>query len=202
MTEQYMTDGQGRLVPIANVKPEDKLENDIVLSMFAKASIMSARLSDLKASCFSEVGTFMALLEEKYKVTKGGKKGNLTLTSFDGLTKIQVSIADYISFGPQLQVAKTMIDECIKDWSQGTNGNIRALVDHAFRVDKNNRVNTGAILGLRRLNITDDRWKQAMDAITDSIRIVSTKQYIRFYQRPSPEAEWQAVDLDIASVKI
>lgn len=39
-----------------------------------------------------------------------------------------------------------------------------------------------------------------MDAITDSLRVVNSKRYVRFYRRPSPDAQWQAVSLDIAGV--
>lgn len=200
MTEDYMTNAEGHLVPTEKVRPEDRIENDLVLQLFEGAQMLESGLAAFKATAFSEVRTFLDLLAEKYDATRGGKKGNLSLTSYDGLTKIQIAVADYIQFGPQLQVAKSLVDECIHAWSDGASANIRALVDHAFRVDKNNRVNAQAILGLRRLDIRDATWKRAMDAITDSVRVVASKQYIRFYRRPSPESDWKAVNLDIAGV--
>ncbi|MDP7142665.1 MAG: DUF3164 family protein [Alphaproteobacteria bacterium] len=200
MTQDYMTNAEGHLVPIDKVKPEDRLEDDLVCELYAEALSLNAELAAFKQKSFENVNGFVTLLDEKYGVTKGGKKGNLTLTSYDGLTRIQISVADNLQFGPQLQVAKSLIDECINEWSDGANNNIRALVDHAFRVDKSGRINVQSILGLRRLNISDEKWLKAMDAITESIRVTSSKQYVRIYRRPSPEADWENVNLDIARV--
>ena len=200
MTQDYMTNAEGHLVPIDKVKPEDRLEDDLVCELYAEALSLNAELAAFKQKSFENVNGFVTLLDEKYGVTKGGKKGNLTLTSYDGLTRIQISVADNLQFGPQLQVAKSLIDECINEWSDGANNNIRALVDHAFRVDKSGRINVQSILGLRRLNISDEKWLKAMEAITESIRVTSSKQYVRIYRRPSPEADWENVNLDIARV--
>lgn len=198
--KEFMEDAQGRLVPVSNVKDADKLEDQLVKSLFEAATGVQRQIKAFKANAFEEVQSFVELLAEQYNVSKGGKKGNMTLTSYDGKTKVVVSVSEFIQFGPQLQIAKQLIDECIHEWSEGSNDNISALVNHAFRVDKNNRVNTQAILGLRRLEIREEKWAKAMEAITDSIRVADSKAYIRFYQRPSAEADWQAVSLDIAKL--
>ena len=57
------------------------------------------------------------------------------------------------------------------------------------------------MLALRRVEIDDERWRSAMQAITDSIRVVGSRQYIRFYRRASAEAAWQAVTVDLASAE-
>jgi hypothetical protein len=199
MTET-MTNDKGHLVPVHLVKPEHKLENDLVLALYEQASIQHTRLSRLKEAATDDITAFLDLLSEKYGVSKGGKKGNITLLSYDGLTKVQVAVAENIAFGPELQIAKTLIDACIKDSSEGVNDTILALVNHAFAVDKEGRVNRANILGLRRLDIQDEKWKQAMQAIADSMRITSTKQYIRFYHRANIAAPWQGLSLDFASV--
>lgn len=200
MTITHMTNAQGHLVPIEMVRPADQLENDVVLSLFNQAQSLHDTLSAFKKLAFADVYAFIEVLQEQYKVVKGGKKGNMTLTAYDGLTKIQISVADLIAFGPQLTIAKNLIDECIREWGVGSDNKIKVLVDHAFRTDKNNRVNTASILGLRRLPIQDDKWKLAMEAIGDSMRVQDSKSYIRFYRRPSPESNWQAVTLDLAAV--
>ena len=197
---EHMINAQGHLVPIDMVKPEDKLENDLVLSLFNDATIMRSNLEHLKRVTLGEVETFLELLSEKYGAKKGGKKGNVTLSSYDGLTRMQVSVADYIEFGAQLQIARDLIDECIKEWSEGANNNIKILIDQAFSKGKGGRFNTQAILGLRKLGIKDEKWSQAMDAISDSLKITSSKEYIRFYCRADKEADWEPVSLDIAKV--
>ncbi len=51
---------------------------------------------------------------------------------------------------------------------------------------------------LLRLDIQDARWRHAMDAIRDAMRVVGSKTYIRFYTRPSADAGWEAVTIDLA----
>ena len=77
---------------------------------------------------------------------------------------------------------------------------IRALVNHAFEVDKPGQVNREALFALRKIDIDDERWRQAQAAITDSIRVTGSKTYVRFYRRPTPEDRWQAVTIDLAAV--
>ena len=198
----YMRDAKGLLVPLELVKPVDQLEDQMVRKIIGFAEELSAQIARFKGHTADDIGAFQALLAEQYGVEpKGGAKGNVTFTSFDGSLKVQVQIADNLTFGPQLQVAKQLIDECIAEWSAEANAPIRALVNHAFQVDKEGRVNRNAILQLRRVAIEDERWKKAMEAITDSIRVQGSKSYIRFYRRPSAEAEWTAITIDLAAAK-
>ncbi len=195
----YMADGKGRLVPESLVKPADKLQDQTVRKLMGYADELSATIARFKGHVFDDVGAFLALLAEQYGETRGGTKGNITLTSYDGLLKVQVAVADHMSFGPELQIAKGLIDACIAEWAEGANVNIRALVEHAFRVDKEGQVSREAIFALRRVQIEDERWRNAMAAIADSIRVEGTKTYVRFYRRPNAEARWQAVTIDLAS---
>lgn len=200
MSDKFMINSEGHHVPYDKVKAEDKLEDVTVNTLYRKAAALNEALAAFKELAFSDVNTFLELLGEKYGVKKGGGKGNVTLTSYDGLTRVQISVADFIDFGPQLQIAKQLIDECINSWSNGANENLKIMVDHAFRVDKNNRINTTAILGLRRHDIRDEKWKQAMLAIDESIRVTRSKSYVRFYRRESSDQQWKSVPLDLASV--
>jgi hypothetical protein len=110
-----------------------------------------------------------------------------------------VQIGENISFGPELQAAKSLVDECLRDWTDGARSEIRTLVDRAFQVDKEGKINRGELLGLRRMEFDDDRWKRAMQAITDSIRVIGTKRYARVYRRATPMATWLPVVIDVAA---
>lgn len=195
----YMADPKGRLVPVALVKPTDLLEDQTVRKLMGYADELSAQIARFKAHTFDDVGAFLALLAEQYKDTRGGAKGNMTLTSYDGLLKVQVAVAEHMTFGPELQVAKSLIDACIAEWAADANVNIRALVEHAFKVDKEGQVSREAIFALRRVAIEDDRWQQAMAAIADSVRVEGTKTYVRFYRRQTADTRWEAVTIDLAS---
>jgi hypothetical protein len=199
--EGYMADSKGRFVPENLVKETEKLEDQMVRKCMEYADELSGQIARFKGHTFDDVSAFMDLLSAEYGLTKGGKKGNVTFTTFDGCQKVQVAVQDHIDFGPQLQVAKGLIDECINDWSEGAHEAIRALVNHAFNVDKTGQVNRAALFQLRRFEIDDERWKQAVQAINDSIRTIGSKTYIRFYRRENPQDKWQAVTIDLAAVR-
>lgn len=195
----FMRDSSSRLVPIDMVKPVDKLMDQTVRTMIDHAKALSAQIGRFKGHSFDDVGAFEALIAAEYDAKVGGQKGNLTLTTVDACFKIQIQVQDQIVFGPELQAAKALVDECVADWAAGARSEIRMLVEHAFQVDKEGRINRAALFQLRRVAIDDERWRNAMDAITDSIRIVGSKTYMRFYERDNAREKWAPITIDMAA---
>ena len=181
--EGYMRDQRGALVPEGKVRPEHKLEDELTRRLLEDARRISATLADFKAYAMGEAQAFRQVVAERYGAAKGGAKGNVTFRSFDGTLEMQVAVSDSLTFGPELQVAKELIDECVRRWSEGANDNLQALVNDAFQVNQAGRIDTGRVLGLRRLEIDDPEWQRAMGAISDAVRTVSSKTYLRFYER-------------------
>lgn len=193
----YMPDAKGALVPIETIKAEHLLEDETVRKIMGYAVELSDQVARFKAHTFEDLGDFEALLAQEYGATKGGAKGNKTFLSHDGLLKVQVQVADYIDFGPQLQIAKAIIDECLNEWSADARPEIRAIVTRAFNTDKAGQINKAEIFMLLRLEISDPRWLRAMRAIRDAIRVVGSKTYVRCYQRDGFDAPWRAVTIDL-----
>ncbi len=110
------------------------------------------------------------------------------------------SIGESITFDERLQIAKELIDQCIMRWSEGSNPQIRALVQHAFQTDKQGKINTGRVLSLTRLDIVDKDWNSAMSAIRDAIQVVSSKAYVRIYERDDNGETFHQISLDIAGL--
>jgi len=131
-------------------------------------------------------------------VKLGGRKGNVTLFSFDGRYKVVRSMQDQQVFDERLQAAKALIDECLRDWTKDAHINIRAIIDRAFEVDKQGNLSVSRILTLRRVQIDDVRWQNAMQAISDSLQVITTKSYIRVYER-AESGEYLPLALDVAS---
>lgn len=181
--QEYMQDSQGRLVPKQNVKEIDLLRDELVLELAKKFEALQADLSAHKLNFLSEIEAFVELSADKYGIKLGGSKGNVTLTSYAGEYKITRAIAETITFDERLQAAQTLIRQCMRDWTEGQNSNLVALVDNAFEVNKEGNVSTTRILSLRRINIDDERWKTAMQAISDSVQVVASKAYVRLYKR-------------------
>ena len=197
--EGYMKDAKGRLVPIGIIKPTELLEDQLVGKMMGYADDLSAQIRRFHGHCLADVGALLDLLREQYGVSRGGQKGNLTFTSFDGMLRVTIKVADRLTFGPELQVAKELVDECIAEWSAGTSDEIRMLVNHAFQVDKEGQVSRDRLFALRRVRIDDRRWQRAMDAIVDSIRIVGSKEYITFHRRTTATGKWEPVTISLAA---
>jgi len=199
-TDDYLQDAQGRFVPKHSVGAARIMEDTIVNELFDAGKALGIEITVFKNSAFTELEIFMELLAEQYQITRGGSKGNVTFTNFSGTKRIIISVQDYIAFGAELEIAKDLVDQCIRTWLEsGANKEIAKLVTHAFRVD-NGRINVREVLRLKQIQIEDDTWKQAMKAIDDAIRVDRSKKYIRFQSRPSSDAEWKTLPLDIAKV--
>lgn len=197
--KSYMQDAKGALVPVALVKPVDKLMDELVRKMIGYASDLSDQIARFRGHCFDDLGSFQALIAQEHGANVGGAKGNVTLTSFDGTMKVQFQVADLLDFGPELQAAKALVDECLNEWTEGSRDEVRALVTRAFQVDKEGKINRSELFMLLRVAIDDARWQRAMEAIHESIRVIGSKTYIRFYRRPSPEAKWEPVTITLAA---
>ena len=196
----YWENAKGNLVPESKVKPIDKLRDQLVKELCSFAEVKSTDMTKFKLKTLGDVHAFIETSTEQYGVKTGGKKGNVTLMTFDGKQKVVLQMQDRITFGEQLQAAKLLIDKCVIRWSAGSNDNIKVLVNDAFQVDKEGLINTGRVLGLLRLDIQDEDWKLAMKAIADSRQVADTKPYLRFYKRADVSGDWKAISLDMAAV--
>lgn len=195
-----LEDAKGRWVRETMVKPLDRARHELVVEMHRDAKAMHAALTAFKRKAMADLQAFLELSAEQYGVKLEGAKGNVTLTSFDGKLRVTRAIADRIAFDERLTIAKALIDECIKEWSDGTRPELRALVSDAFQVDAKGHINTERVLRLRTIAIEHPKWKQAMQAINDSIKTESTRMYIRFHERVGEDSQHRAVELDLSRV--
>ena len=169
--DDFMVDAQGRHVPVANIDEVDLLRDQTVRAIVNQAQQLQSQMRDFKASAHADVQQFVDLSAERYGVSVGGKKGNLTLSSYDGTLSVKIQVSENIRFDERIQAAKQLIDECIHAWTEGSSSEVKALVEHAFQTDKEGKISIGRILGLTRLRIDDPKWIQAMTAILSLIHI-------------------------------
>jgi hypothetical protein len=197
--EGYKKNAAGHLVPLEQIQPIDLARDELVVEKAEKIKAAQEMIRKLKAEIMGDIEAFVSLAAQKYDAQVGGQKGNVTLMSFDGRYKLRRQISENLSFDERLQAAKALIDECIREWTKGSRTELQALINDAFQVDREGKINTGRILGLRRLNIDDDRWLRAMEAISDSLQVTGTTAYFRLYERVAGD-RYTAVPLDMASV--
>ena len=194
----YMENAQGHMVPLEQVREIDRERHALVMEKVEKARAMRDALRDLKREIMGDVSAFVELSAERYEAKVGGDKGNVTLQSFDGRYQIKRQISEHLAFDEGLQAAKALIDECLDEWSKDT-GPLRIIVEHAFSVNKEGRIDTNAILSLRRHDIKDERWQRAMQAIGDSLQVLDTRAYVRVYER-NAAGKYVAISLNIAEL--
>lgn len=198
----FRQDGQGRLIPESMIKPIDIERDRLVHHLVDRASELSTELADFKQMAFGDIRAFIDMSFEEYGAKVGGKKGNVTLLSFDGRYKIQLAVQESIALDERLQAARALIDECLREWTQGARPEVVTLVNDAFRADTKGEIRTARVLALRRLEIQDERWQRAMTAIGEACQVVGSKSYIRIYERVGDTDQYQAISLDIASLQL
>jgi hypothetical protein len=190
MQAEMMKDAQGRLVPTENVREIDRLRDDLVKRLEARFAAVRAVCQEFRQFADGEIDAFLQLSQERFGIQRGGQCGNLSLSTYDGELRLQRAVQKRLEFSDEIHAAKTLIDECVRDWCTGARPELKVLVDDAFKVDQKGDLAADRVLGLRRLEIKDERWNRAMEAIAASVQVQSTRQYLRFYRR-KPNGEYE-----------
>nr|WP_321265233.1 DUF3164 family protein [uncultured Sphaerochaeta sp.] len=196
----YYKNSKGNLVPEDLIKPYDLIKDQTVNLAFSKVMDLRHQMIETKAEVMAMIAELQQVLADQYQITLGGKKENLMVSSFDGAVRIVVAMNEYQSFDEKIHIAKQVIDSCIERWAEGTNANLKVIIDQAFAINQSGHMDIRSIVNLRRLNIDDEEWKKAMDIISDSLQTVVSKQYFRVYRRDS-EGKYLMVNLDLASMQ-
>jgi hypothetical protein len=196
----YRLDSYGRQVPLDRIAPIDLLRDDTVKAIVTNATALQKEMQAWKHQVLADITAFCQISAEQYGVKWGGKKGNISLVSYDGKYKVILAVSDNLAFDERLQVAKTLVDECIHEWTQDSNSEIKVLVEHAFQTDREGKINTGRIFSLMRVKIEHPKWLKAMDALRDSIKAESTSQYLRLYERVGESDKYKQISMDIAGL--
>lgn len=190
-------DATGSCVPQKYVPVVDKKRDALVEKLMSEAVKTEQKIMQLKEQTLNQIDAFMKQMEALYDMNVRTTEGNKRLSNFSNTRRVELIKAKYIDFDERLLMAKTLIDECIKDWGAGSNDKIMALIEQAFNVNEHGRLNKDRIIGLLKLKFNDVKWKKAMGLIQDSIKVVGTKDYIRFAVKDN-NGVWKPVVLDIA----
>lgn len=202
-----LVDAKGRHCPIDIINDIDLARNKLVEGRNARALELSKLIEDFKAETFADIDAFVEVSNSDHGGTIGVVaenskrkvwKGNMQLINYNATQKINLKINDKIAFSEKLNNAMEKLQGLIKAHSSDIDDIIKVLINEAFRVDKTGYIDTQKVLELRRYKIAHPVWKSAMDDIAESIQIVGSKSYLQFWQRDTPEAEWQSIALDIA----
>jgi len=119
-----MMDARGDLKPVETIPAFRQLEDEVVRKEIGFALALSQQIGRFKGHGYENLGSLDALLQQEFKITKGGVKGNRTYSTFDGLFRVMVRVQDKTSFGPELSAAKILFDECMTEWAEDTGGGL------------------------------------------------------------------------------
>lgn len=198
--ELHMRDAQNRLCPISTVRAIDQLRDMVVRTQIGKAKALNAAIRKFKEDTFAEIIAFMQVSAEQHGIKWGGEKGNVTLMTHCGTYKLNFAISEKIAFDEGFQNAKKLVEECIGEWNSESRPEIKMLVQQAFAPDGEGKININRILALRRVEIKHDKWQLAMKLVGQSIMVVGSKRYVRFYERKAGTDEFISIPLDVAGV--
>ena len=193
-------DPTGHPVPVKYIGKVEKQRDVTVEKIFSAGVKLQKEMSKFKVLALGDVDKYLDWLASENGIEALNKGGNYELANFSANRKVYIKVNKTIELDERLQLAKTLIDECLVSWSKNADQNLKAVVMHAFRVDTKGRVNIRAILSLLKLNIKDAQWAKAMELIKQAITVIGSKQYIFLQMRPNPRAEWQTIRLDLAGV--
>lgn len=194
-----MRNARGQDIPVRMVKEVARLRDEVVMQTVRSYERLHGELALAKKQIVQDVEAFLALSAERFGEDLGGKKGHVTLYSYDGKYKVVRSITDNMVFDEGLDAAKELIDQYLSDVMRDAPGEARMLVEKAFRPNAAGRISTSAVLSLRSLSINDPRWITAMHAISESLQVMSSKAYVRVYRKDAQE-NWQPISVDFAAL--
>lgn len=196
-------DREGRLVPPEKVKEIDRIQDAAVEDMVAIAKELEAQMLEARRRIVARFDQALTDIAKAGKVTREQWKGNATLRSYSGDLVAERAVADRIVLDSRLKMAKTLLDEWIGENLEGASANIATFVTQAFSVNNQGRLNTRKILELLQYDIRDAKWVKAMGLIKDSIKVVGSSTYYRFWERIKTATgdSMRPIALDFASIR-
>jgi hypothetical protein len=195
----YWENSSGNLVPEEMVKPYEQLKDGIVQAISEKIKKMKKEMEEIKNETMSDIDTFMEIAAEEYKVNLGGKKGNVTLTSYDGSIKIVIANSTNQEFNEKINFAKALIDEYLTELTKDSAIELKTIISSAFKI-RQGKLDVRRILELRSYDIKDSKWKRAMELINESLEITNSNRCFRLYVRNDSGNSYDRVNMDFATV--
>ena len=193
-----MENAVGHFVPIESIEAIDLARDQFVKGVIVKTKELAEVIEAFKRQLEADIQAFVDLSAEKYNVKAGAVSAKLVpLMTFDGRYKVTREIADQIDFNERLQIAKQLADECLEEWGETADYKVRAILADAFQTNRKGRINVKKLLGLRKFNFEEPKWKQAMAAVADAVTVVGTKPYYRMHERDD-DGNYNQIKIDFS----
>ena len=195
-TVTTMTDSNGNAIPLKYVSAYDKARDRVTRRILARFEKARANLETVVADSIRDLDELAKLKESL------GTKGNFSARSFDGL--IQVAIRQQYNIRLDERVIRArelMLDYVgsILDRVDGVDVSaLRLLVKEAFKANSQGFLSTGRILSLMRMEVNNEKWREAKMILQEALKPEKGKQYLQCEKRNSTQGDFRAIRLDIA----
>ncbi len=196
-----LINSRGNAVDIELVRPEHLKKHLMVETTFAEIDKLLERMVKTKTKI---IGKALAYLEwqAKRNHVEDPKWEDVSLSNYPTTMRILIKNNTQEEFDEHLQLARKKIDECLDEWTEGVNVNIKAIIDRAFKTGKKGFIDRNNIKGLFQLNIKHPKWIEAMELIRKSITETGKKEYIMFQKRIDQKAEFKTINLNFSSLDV
>lgn len=200
--EQTMTDSMGAEVPIRYVSKYDRERDRIVQRIKTRwekgrqelEKIMADSLADLEklAQARGEAGLDVA-----------GAKGNMQVSSFNGLTTVGLVVRYEIHLDERVRQARDLMLDYARGLAAKLGGDdaqaLLELIDEAFQATRSGSLSVSRVLSLMRRDIKAKQWQEAKRLLNESMETRRGKSYLRVDHRSSRQHDPVPIRLDIAS---
>lgn len=198
--DAVMIDSMGAAVPVRHVKPYDRIRDAGVRRIYARflkarsvlEHVMRDSLADLDkiAKARGEAGI------------EAGEKGNMQVSSFDGLTTVGLHVRYDIHLDERVIRARELMYDCarrIKSKLDSDEANVlEVLIDEAFQPTRSGALPVTRVLSLMRRDVAAPEWQEAKRLLSESMETRRGKSYLRVEARPDRQHDPVPVRLDIA----
>jgi len=199
----YREDSQGRLVPESTIRPHERERDDLVRALVARCVVARDDLADLKMDMLRDVAGHVARVAARYGVAIEGRSGGVVLESYDGRMRVERVTSERTTVGEGIHAAEQLVRDYLHDETTGASDGLVAIVDRSFRRNrKTGELNAARLLDLVGVDIDDDRWRRAQQAVREAIQPAGSVTYFRAYWRPRADQPWQQVALDFSALPV
>lgn len=190
----------GSYIDYVDLEIKEQLSHDLAMKLFGMAEPTHAKLAEIKKFCLSEFRAHREMMFNDHGKSVGGKDGGFSVKSACGKFLVRMTVAKHMTMGPEVEIAKQYFDECLDEWTANGAPEIREIVESAWQVNKEGKVNARRILELRKYKFTDPKWIKALELVEEAICNDSSTTYINFYHVDTERHIETRLPLDFAKV--
>ena len=191
-----MIDSNGDAIPLKYVSAYDKARDRVTRRILARFEKARSALEAVVADSIKDLDELAKLKESL------GAKGNFSARSFDGLIQVSIRQQYNIRLDERVIRARELMLEYVGSVLDRVNGvdvsALRLLVKEAFKANSQGFLSTGRILSLMRMEVNNEKWREAKMILQEALKPEKGKQYLICERRKTTQGDFKSIRRDIA----